>query len=327
MLPAAFPCSQPLLRSPGKGDSSVTLGDVGSEAITVSARGARTERHLLTYRLPSDARQGPEVWYLVRLDFRVAFRSTSREGGFAWISAATNGRVCAQVKFRVGPAKQGHRTLTWSSYDLIRGSQSKELIGRRARVHFVNYLQKGGVRGGTNRLTLTLLQTPGTGLAEVRVLPTTGVAATSASPYRLSFEVRPPTSLVRCGDRFTLPFELASRDGRPVKNVAVEVGYDRDALNLVRLTPQRLRVLTGRVEGRAVFQANRIGTQTIDFRVRSSSNRPEIRVRLHVIAAEDSWSQRLRALGDWRVEVGLLALAAVCCAGYLFIHRRRGVRQ
>jgi hypothetical protein len=71
------------------------------------------ERRSAPFILPARARQGPRVWYLIKLHFRISFSPRTGEG-FAYVSGLTNGRSAAQIKFDTeGP----DRPTVWHTLD------------------------------------------------------------------------------------------------------------------------------------------------------------------------------------------------------------------
>lgn len=94
-----------------------TLARLGSGSVAVPVEGEQ-ERVTLGYRLADGAAQGPSTWYLIQLHFAVTIGEDSGDG-LLYVSASTNDRAAAQVKFAVA-ADGGRLTTTWSSVSLAR---------------------------------------------------------------------------------------------------------------------------------------------------------------------------------------------------------------
>ena len=245
--------------------------------------GGAAVKRAYTFRLPAGASQGPDVWYTVRLRYRITFAADSG-AGFAWVMADTNGRTSAQVEYTVGRDAGGLRVRE-TSVDIVNGQLEKRFRGRASEVRFRNYLQRGGVRGGGNELTFRLEQGGAARVARVEVLPESGVYRTGSSPYPLRIAPRLAAGRIEPESTFRLVVALDSRTGEVLRDVTVRPTWDPRALELVSPRVRRYGTLARRVEAVFEFKALTVGKHRIDVLADSNRNHPSAAVAVTVSEA------------------------------------------
>ncbi len=72
-----------------------TIAELGMPEIVLYGEDAGSEESM-DFLLPADASQGPENWYLIHLDFAITTLADAT-GGFAVVTASTNGFTSAQI--------------------------------------------------------------------------------------------------------------------------------------------------------------------------------------------------------------------------------------
>lgn len=234
--------------------------------------GGAAVKRAYSFRLPAGASQGPDVWYTVQLSYRITFAADSG-AGFAWVLADTNGRTSAQIEYTVGRGAGGLRVRE-TSVDIVNGQREKRFRGRTSEVRFRNYLQRGGVRAGTNELTFRVEQEGAARVERVEVLPESGVYRTGSSPYPLRIVPGLAAGRIEPGSTFRLVAALDSRTGEVLRDVAVQPAWDRRTLELISPRVQRYAMLAKRVEAAFEFRALSAGKHRIDVLADSNRNRP-----------------------------------------------------
>ena len=82
------------------------------------------EETAIKYILPANAAQGPESWYAIYLHFSIEFSDDS-DNGTAYVSAATDGRTAAQIKFMTTKKPDGSLTIDWRSEERRVGKECR----------------------------------------------------------------------------------------------------------------------------------------------------------------------------------------------------------
>ena len=278
-------------------------------------RGLRThaERTSVLYRLPPHASQGPQSWYLIRLHFRLEFAPRT-PAGIAYVSASTNGRAAAQIKFTVDRAP-GRRQIRWSAVGIVHGSERGVTRKRAVELRYANYLQFGGVAPGENVLTFQLERLGPVQVERFRVFDDSGIELSPLSPA--SIELRPVLvpRAVRVGDEIEVGFRLRNNGERLATRLAVGVAADPRFLTLRGAPFRRLRPLAAgaSAEGSFRFVARRAGRTFVDFGARGSSNRPGARVAVRV-EPRATLARRVASYGRVTAGVALFALSAALLA-------------
>lgn len=254
------------------------LADLATGSVVLPGGAAVTRPFV--FRLPAGARQGPDVWYTIRLRYRITFAADSG-AGFAWVMADTNGRTSAQVEYTVGRDAGGLRVRE-TSVDIVNGQLEKRFRGRTSEVRFRNYLQSHGIRGGRNQLTFRLEQGGAARVERVEVLPESGVYRTGSSPYPLRIAPRLAAGRIQPGSTFRLAVALDSRTGELLRDLAVQPAWDRRALELVSPRVRRYATLARRVEAVFEFRALTAGKHRVDVLADSNRNHPRATVSVTV---------------------------------------------
>jgi hypothetical protein len=261
------------------GDAPIfRVGDVQRELLVLT--GHREFSRSIPFRLPRQARQGADEWYTVHFNYRIVFSPTTGPG-FVWVSASTNGRTAAQIKYTLRRNRE-RLVVRESSLDLVNGVVVRLLRGRRSDVQFRNYLQYEGVRGGLNELRFAVSTSGEARVAALHVRPNSGIFRTLRSPYPLKVQALVPKKPVQVGDRFRVELILSNRTGEQITGVEIRPSYDRDSFSLrggkLRSVPRLVRPVRASFE----FEARRRGVHQISFLVGSSRNRPTASIRLSV---------------------------------------------
>lgn len=205
------------------------------------------------FELPPGARQGPDTWYLIKLHLAITFVRPT--GGSAYVSALTNGRAAAQIKFT--PAPGG--SIMSSSVSLLAGSVKRTSSARRIELTYRNYLQDRGVRPGRNRLTVLLERTGNLRVSELVILRDSGVQVSRLRPARLKLDPILPRGSVRVGDQFRVAFTLRNTGDRPARNVLIAARPSSSNIKVVGQAARRLPLLDGRASGAFRLRATRTG--------------------------------------------------------------------
>jgi hypothetical protein len=140
----------------------------------------------IKYILPESAAQGPENWYVIYLHFSIEFSDESDDGS-VYVSASTNGRTAAQVKFVIEKHQDDSLTIDWitGSENLIKGDVKQSTSSLSIEdIHFANYLQTSGVKPGLNVLTFKLEQYDGAKVRSLQIFSDSGIALTLHPPSR-----------------------------------------------------------------------------------------------------------------------------------------------
>lgn len=327
LLPLAA-CSSLLACLPSAADAAsapIVTGSHGSVTLDQIAGGNssftsehRIEARSYEFHFPPHAAQGPDIWYLIRLDVSIVFASGA-ESGSVLVSGFTDDQAAAQVEFYPGRDKRGRPVVRWDSIDLIRGSSAGRRHGEEARVHYVNYLQFKGVRPGSSTLTFQVERFGGARTSEVRIGPSSGVYATPAGPVELKLSADfPDEGVLAVGEPAQLEVDVANKSPRVAENVTVTV------------RPQSSHLF---IDGLAQRTIERIdGAATTHFTI--GRTRPG-RLRVKVLAAAPNGSEALAVIesevtddGDGREFTQWIALAigAIAITGGAALVRRRKVR-
>lgn len=197
---------------------NVTLQELSGTGLVLKP-GTDTAIQIFDFEMPEGATQGPDIWYMVRLDVSVTFSSAMPKGSVL-ISESVNGHSSAQVEFFPEEDKNGNREVSWSSADLIRGSYGGRTRGRTARMTATNYLIPEAVKGGLNQLGFQAKALGGADVAKVEIAPSSSVYATPLGWVELDVEAHFEERL-RVGEEGQLEVEVSNASLRPARSVAV----------------------------------------------------------------------------------------------------------
>jgi citrate lyase gamma subunit len=232
------------------------------------------------FRLPDGAIQGPEEWYTVHHNYILVLARDSGPG-VVWVTASTNERTAAQIEYTV---RRSRETLLVreSRVDLVNGAVTRVLRSRLSAVHFRNYLQYEGVRGGTNTIRFAVEASGRARVERLEVQPTSGVFRTSRSPYPLKIHPSMAKRPIQVGDTFAIELTLSRRTSERIADVKVRPVYDRGTFTL-HGRPIRYRAQLDRPHQMLFeFKAREAGTHDLRFLVDSNRNRPSAVIRLLV---------------------------------------------
>jgi hypothetical protein len=156
----------------------MTLGQLGHPDLTLSG-GEESDAPSVEYRLPEDATQGPDIWYISHLHFLIEFDETTG-GGFC--SVAAKG-ASASVQFE---------TLRVNDSPLIRISgKPATSTSTRMEVRYYNYMSLRNVRPGENEMTFSYNEHQGTKVKSVTIFNDTGIESTTVPPSEYQTEPAP----------------------------------------------------------------------------------------------------------------------------------------
>lgn len=234
-----------------------------------------------SFVLPPGSAQRRTGWYELRLRARVVF-GFERGRGNAYLSADTNGRTAAQIRFR---SRGRARPVEWDAVGIIDGTQ-RGLLQRSTLITFRNFVQDKGIRGGANTLSFRIETFGRAGLERATVLPGSGVYRTSSGPARVVLDVRQRGAL-RAGKPATVELVVRNTGMRPARQI--RVGLD-DAAGLrltleshrpFSLAPGEAKIL------RAIVRAEKPGSYRVTFAADASSNAPAATIELQIAPRAD----------------------------------------
>jgi hypothetical protein len=262
--------------------------------------------------LPERAAQGRGGWYVLRLHVEVAVERPTRS--VAYLSAATNGFTAAQIEIQA-VRRAGRLVTSTSSLGLLRGLVRQTIRQRVFRLRFANYLQRRGVRGGRNELTVRIDSPAASRALAVRVLPDTGIDRTATPPPSLSLRVSWPTrESPRVGKPFTVGWSLTDRSRLAALDVGVAPVFDARDFRTVGPGRARFERLEGTRHGRFTLVPLRAVRTTLFVRAQSpNANSPAAAIGAVVLPRERSGG------AAWSVRIA----GAVLLAGGIAVLRRR----
>jgi hypothetical protein len=238
------------------------------------------QREALAYTLPKDAQQGQGAWYRIR--FELTFDLNGSKPGYAIVAASTNqiGAMYVQVRRRL---VDGRPQTRWFSEGFLQDDRSHLVSGRTFVVDYENFLPYPGVKGGGNRLTLTVEQHGSPVLRRVALGPSSAIVATRAGPARLVVSASGAPTHTAVAHRWTEVLTIRNRGGSPGAGILVTVSA---VPPIARLTPTRLVLHTlapGGVARRTVHVvADKRGTLELHVRVDGVSNQASATQRTQV---------------------------------------------
>lgn len=268
---------------------SVHLGPVISQG---------SDSRSFAFRLPSNAHQGPNTWYRVKLQYKIRFSEDTRPG-IAWVTTDTQGAVSSQIEYALTTSAR-RVVIEGSSLALNTGIRRWRLKERSDSVTFTNYLPYAGIQGGRNRFRVRVEATKGVRIDGVDILGTTGVIVTDRTPFplRASVTVSNPKAPIHVGATVTMTATITNPTATDAGEVLLGgLRYDHAALEL-RGQPKR-HIASGRQGGKIAFSftARRAGAADIWIGIKSAANRPVATTRIVVVEPEPAMpSRQLRGL-------------------------------
>jgi hypothetical protein len=222
------------------------------------------------FKLPAHSKQGPDRWYLLNLHVALTLREDVKAAP-AQVSASTNG--FATIQIQVGRAGHRHGAVV-DMLDLLQGEVRRTISSNLVTANESNYLQRSGVRGGANALSLRVESFGHNGIVQsARILSGTGIYVTAKAPSNLSIEA-PRAVRIRTGSTVNLPVRLINT-GDDARNVRLSVTANGDLLQLGSSSYEIPVVATQKPQTVKIrLRTLQPGRITIDFNAVSSGNQP-----------------------------------------------------
>ncbi|RLG58166.1 MAG: hypothetical protein DRN88_01455 [Candidatus Hydrothermarchaeota archaeon] len=184
-----------------------SLADMGYGDITL---GDVQKNYTINYLLPENATQGPENWYVLRLNFTIEISGN----GLVYLSADTNRYTCAQIKFEVQ-----NKSIMWSWANLTEFKKGKAFSN--VSIFFSNYLRYKGVKSGVNNLTIKLEKYGDVKIEKVVIYSnSSGIEYSNKSPAKLELYVFTPEK-IKLGKKFKVKVSIKNVGDLSLKNVSI----------------------------------------------------------------------------------------------------------
>jgi hypothetical protein len=190
--------------TPGPTSRVWTLEGAGRDSLEIRPGQLPSKRVQIpdAYELPKGAHQGGPAWYVGRLHYRVEIDARSGTGS-AYLSASTNGRTFAQIRFDI--VRRGGTVFVRSdSLGLVQGRVVRESGRRSWSGVFENYLQDEGVRGGKNSYEVTVEQLDRARVSKAVVFSDSGIVIRGLGPARLGVQTHFDPPRPRLGEDLRL---------------------------------------------------------------------------------------------------------------------------
>jgi hypothetical protein len=264
------------------GDNYRSLRALGSGDLEIPVARS-TAKMAVEFNLPPQARQGPDVWYLVRLHASLEVSSESGRG-LVYVSTLVNGRASNQIEVEVGPNADCGMSLKWSAVDLLEGHTADVICGSRLDLRSTNFAQYRAIRPGASTLTFQMEQLDHVKVESLRIFSDSGILISTRGPARLRFKAVTLDDVVNRGERVAVPFVLRNVGDRPARNVAV--GFESvPGLKNLGDTVRRYDTIAPAIAVRSAFpiKARRAGRHRLTIAATSTANRPAIELELPVL--------------------------------------------
>ncbi len=158
-------------------------------ALVVSAPDYGTARTSLDFKLPDDAVQGPDYWYvldaLIEISVNPGVMSGRDADRLGYVAVATNGLAAATIGIHPFSDEHGQTIVRWETAEVFRGQIDAVTESLRFTVPHRNYLQVRGVKGGDNRLSIAVEHLRGDVIESATLLPGSRIVRTTRPPVRL----------------------------------------------------------------------------------------------------------------------------------------------
>lgn len=311
-LPAAAAApSESMSPSMSSNDDALTITtvqDSNGEVLELTPSEPSAE---INYQLPSEAKQGPEQWYVVRLHVRIEADSQARSESI--VSASTNDHACAQLNL-----KSGGGELSNSGYGLVDGRQDDRSRADSLELWFANYLQLGGVRGGENILTLMMETFEGPPPRSVTILNDSRIERTTLNPYEVELAGPDAPVIVSRGDTARLPYRLARKGTRADASATVRVDTAGSPIEVLGEPTRSFNNIGDGRQGDFEIRPSKPGTYNLMLVAKTGYNTPAYPVQ--IIVPPDS--ERYLAVAVPALGVTLV-IGAVAIVAYPRLRRRR----
>jgi hypothetical protein len=190
----------------------------------------KLEKQTYKFFLPSEAKQGPEKWYLVHLNLHIDFSPDCGDGYF-YMYVDTNNYCCALFEFRTERLNDV-LVIKWSSADLVNGYYENSLLSLSENITFSNYLSPKGVRGGENDLIVRAETIGDTRINNVLLYGSSSLECTTVAPPKLTLDVLVPEENVVVGQEFKIQYTLNNTGSLPAENVTLAIQYPEQVLDM-----------------------------------------------------------------------------------------------
>jgi hypothetical protein len=298
-----------------------SLGRLHSRTLELRPGGDGAGQASVSFKLPPVARQGPELWYLVRLHATVQLKESSGRGA-VYVEAAVNGRNVDQIEVQVRHSKRCSQRLKWSTVDLVSGHRAGVVCGDKVDVKTTNFSQIRSIRGGVNQLNFRVERFGNVDVGVVRVWADSGIVVSRRGQALIRFKPISQKEAVIAGMSMDVPFFLRNDGDRPARQVAVLlaptggegiVPVGPSMYNFRRIGPGR------KVSGTFRLKAKRPGRQELTLLASSTANRPAIGYTVNV---------GRRGAGDgYGIERIAYLLGGLCTAGAGLVILARDYRR
>lgn len=313
--PAAEAAAVPLVSG---SNGSVTVRQLAGKAVVMPARKVLEERSF-KFRFPPGAAQGPDTWYLLRMDATVVFAPGSPPGSVV-VSGYTGRYAGAQVEFFAERHKGGGTGTSWSTVDLLKGSSEGRSKGRRAHISYRNFAQIRGVEPGLSVLTFEVERFGKARVQSVEIGPESGVYATPAGPVELEVGGGFADDELAVGETGELIVEVSNKSPRIEEDIEVTVQPRSDRLFVKGPAQQKIERLDGSAELR--FAVGR--SQPGELKVVATAVAPNENEAQAVLSAEVGDDEGAKWM--WLALLGLGALTAGAAAAWRRWRTRGGWR-
>lgn len=284
------------------------LADLGRSGSAIELDSAAPSARV-GYVLAPGARQGPRLWYLLRL--HAVLRLGPGDGRYV-LSAANGLHTAAQIIVTVRKGRARVDLL-----GLVRGHEVRHVRGRTVPIRFENYSQIQAIKPGRSELSFRLEHEGGSPRTTATILPSSGIVVTSILPDELLLDVEPKAIAVHPADEVRVRFDLHRRGGRA--DVPLRVTLSGAGKRRLGESP-RVQAYEGVGSGRegvfVLHAPNATGRYLLGVSVPDRYNQPTSAVQVKVVAPA---GRRLNR----PVLAGAVGIVAAFGVGALIRTRRR----
>lgn len=178
----------------------VTLGGLGYPDLILLG-GDASSAPSVEFRLPDDATQGPDIWYIIHLHFLIEFDDDTGDG-YCSVTAGANQWAWASVDFD---------TLIVDDSPFIRvlGQSS---TSTRMEVRYYNYPPIMAIKPGKNVMTFKLEESGRAKVKSLQICNDTGIESTTVPPSPFSGSPGTPSQLTESQEKTATDTALANPD-------------------------------------------------------------------------------------------------------------------
>lgn len=318
--PAAAIAPVPVVVGSG---SPATLRNLGEGPVSLAGSG-ETASHQSRFFYPPGADQGPDTWYLIRLDATVTLESPPKSGSVL-LSGFSRGQAGAQVEFYSARDRKGKPVVRWESVDLIRGQASGVSKGPTARVSYRNYLPYAGVTPGPANLTFQIESFGGARAPQVRIGPRSGIYETHVAPVELKLDARAGEKPLSPGEPVELKVTVTNKSARPAHGVGIGLEPGAPGMFVKGGSKRMIGRIGGNESHTATFTVGRTTSGPLRLGIAAAAaSGAEAQTRFQAPVAIQA--ERNGGSGPW-LAAALVALAGACAAAAAFACRKTGGRS